>query len=164
MPRHYIGTAAEIAGITGGAGDTAYSTDTDVYYHWCGASWVVGGIPYFVERLAANPDFNAGNFTCDGNPHANGLDLSVIVPPGAFVVLLSVGIADDVVGTWLDIMRNAAPTQNKISTKILVANSTDSVLAPVSIDADRLMDYQASAVVFLGIEVTVLGWWIRRCL
>lgn len=162
--RHYIGTAAEIAGITGVCGDTAYSTDTDVYYHWEGAAWLAGGIPYFVERLINVPDKQIGDFTTDGNLHVDGLDLSGIVPAGAFSVLLRVFLKDDAAGSYLNIIRDAAHSNNAIEVRVHVANLGNTKVEQVSIDSNRFLDYQTNNVVFLNIDVTVLGWWIRECL
>ena len=164
LPRHYIGTAAEIGGITGVCGDTAYSSDTDVYYHWCGASWVVGGIPYFVERLATSPDKQVGDFTCNGNWHVDGLDLSAIVPAGAIAIVLRVELLDDAASTHFTVRRSAADTHNDIIAMISVANVSDNLREPISIASNRLLDYKASNVVITTIDLTVLGWWVPRCL
>lgn len=162
--RHYTGTAAEIAGITGSCGDTAYATDTHVYYSWTGASWVVGGEPYFVERLVDKADFDKDDFTCDDNWHNDGLDLSPIVPVGVILVKLGVYVKDDAANKGLSLRRDAVNVENKLNTTCFVANVGVHKVEDISIDADRKLDYSASNVVFTNINLTVLGWWMRRCL
>lgn len=164
LPRHYIGTAAEIGGITGVCGDTAYSSDTDVYYHWQGSAWLAGGIPFFVERLTNSPDFTAVNFTQDGNWHVDGLNLQPLVPAGAFRAELGFTVRDDAANSLFQLRRDAAHAKNSISVRSFVANVTSDVIQSIALDADRLLDYNAAAVVFVNIDVTVLGWWMRRCL
>ncbi len=164
LPRHYIGTAAEIAGITGVCGDTAYETDTDIYKHWTGAVWLTGGIPYYVERLTNSPDFQVGDFTCNGNWHVDGLNLQPILPVGAFASRLRIELSDDAAATHFTVRRSAADGHNDIIAIVSVANIPDNVREVISIDANRLLDYKASNVVITSCDVTVLGWWMCRCL
>ncbi|MBA7632076.1 hypothetical protein ES703_39618 [subsurface metagenome] len=164
LPRHYIGSAAEIAGITGVCGDTAYETDTDIYKHWCGAIWVTGGIPYYVERLTAAPDFQVGDLTVNGVWQVNGLDLSAIVPAGAFMVKLALTVLDDAANSIVTIRRDAVNTSNCIIGTTFVANISNPKVEDISIESDRLLDYHCSNLVFTAIDITVLGWWVQRCL
>lgn len=162
--RHYIGTAAEIGGITGVCGDTAYSTDTDIYYSWSGSAWLAGGEPYFVERLIGASDKQVGDFVTDGTWKVNGLDLSAIVPPGAIAVRIRLLVNDDAANSVVSLMRDAVNVENFMSVKTHVANIPDSKTEEISIDTDRLLDYNGSNVAFVTINLTVLGWWMRRCL
>lgn len=162
--RHYIGTAAEIAGITGVCGDTAYETDTDIYKHWNGAAWVTGGEPYWVERLTGAVDKTAADLTEDGNWHVDGLDLSAIIPPGAIMAKIKITVADDAANSYVSLRRDAVNDEHIITSRTHVANIPDTRVEDISLESNRLLDYRCAAVVFTSIAITVLGWWMRRCL
>lgn len=162
--RHHVGTAAEIAGITGVCGDTAYETDTDIYKSWNGSAWVTGGIPFYVERLATAVDVQLGALTINGAWQVDGLDLSGIVPAGAFSVVLAITVVDDAADSWFEIRRDAVNVKNRIKVNTKAANISEEDIGPISIDSNRLLDYIGANLVFTTIDITVLGWWMRRCL
>lgn len=163
IPRHYIGTAAEIGGITGVCGDTAYETDTDIYKHWNGTAWITGGIPFHVDLFPNAVDIAIGGFTTNGVAQVDGIDLTGIVPVGTIGVDLRIHLLDDAVGSHLDIYHSAAAVETKHRCYTQVANIDIEENFSLPISADRCLDYVASNLVFTAIDLTVLGYTICRC-
>lgn len=156
--RVFEGLDADKANVTGAIGDHYYATDTNIIYKWDGTRWR-GGYEY-IERMVDTSDFTEVDFTCDGNWHVDGLDLSGIVPAGAVAVKLRLALIDDAASSRLVLRRDAAHGENIVDATTQVANIWVGRTEDISIDANRLLDYQASNLVFTAISVTVLGWFI----
>ncbi|MBA7625532.1 hypothetical protein ES703_32963 [subsurface metagenome] len=164
LPRHFIGTAAEIAGITGVCGDTAYSSDTDVYYHWNGLTWGVGGISFYEPLDCAAPYKSLGDFTVDAAWHVDGLDLSGLLPVGTIAVNLRFLYCSGAAGNIGRFRQNATTNvESMLQAYLQAANKHVEKGRLIGIDSDRLLDY------FINVGATtaslfVLGYVIRRCL
>ena len=117
------------------------------------------GFGRFVERLTNAVDFTQANFTVDGNDHVDGLDLTGIVPEGAVAVMMEVALAGNAAGQAGTIRRDAAHTLNRIFGRTQVGAITIALMGVVSIDSDRLLDYNF-AVGLTAIAVTITGWYI----
>ncbi len=104
-------------------------------------------------------DFTVTSFTTDGT--WRDLDLSAIVPTGAKAVLLLVSVKDDIVNAAIGFRRNGNSNTIAASTILVqVANYINTQDIIVACDANRIIEYQASAVTFTNINVAVLGWWL----
>lgn len=161
--KHYSGLDADKAGITGVLGDTYAANDSGKAYYWNDAlsAWKTGLGYEFVPRRAADIDKTLVDFTTDGNYKINGLDLSGIVPAGAVAVALKVALSDDAANSFFHIRTNATDSdENTLSSRTQVATITIYNNGVIPIDSDRLLDYQGSNLVFIAINVTVIGWWI----
>lgn len=164
VPRHYIGTAAEIAGITGVCGDTAYSSDTDVYYHWNGASWGAGGLSFYEPLDCATFYKSLGDFTRDGAFHPDGLDLSPILPVGTIAAKIRLDYCSNGVSHIAHIRQNATiNNMESLLIKTPVANVDISRSKLINVDSDRLLDYFFHANTTQA-DLYVSGYMIRRCL
>lgn len=118
---------------------------------------VEAGFGRFVPRNCAAIDFSIGApFAADGNLHANGLDVSGIVPPEAIAVLLLVEFSGagffQLFANQTTMIKNSLRIQNSNIELPLILNLD-------TVAADRLIDYKLSAGSAAG-NVTVLGWWV----
>ncbi|GAH84476.1 unnamed protein product, partial [marine sediment metagenome] len=147
------GLDADKSNIPAAAGDHYYATDTFIDYVWDGTYWRGGSS--FIPRSVDVPDFAVGAFTTDGTWKVNGLDLSGIVPVGAIAVLLETEVSDDAANSLISIIKNAASNYDRITGSVYVANQTIRQKGVVGIDADRLLDYWGTNLVFVAINITV---------
>jgi len=159
--RHHIGTAAEIAGITGVCGDTAYETDTHIYKHWNGLAWVVGGKPFYVPRSLTVPDFTQADLIMDGAYHVDGLDLSAIVPAGVVSIVVQLIIIDDAANQKIELRTNATTCNlNRVGAITQVSNLRTERIGLLLVDSDRLIDYLATANT-TTISMFISGYYIQ---
>lgn len=165
------------------------SADTDVAY-FCGITCVEGSIPpgnfirgfdgdldaisslqwgylggssgtdHYVDRGDPNDhDFTLVNFTTDWT--WRDLDLSAIVPAGATAVDLRIVVIDDAIGSRFQLRKNGnVNVHNVLSTRTLVIDLAIDIVAIVSCDVGRKIEYRASNLTFSAINITVKGWWI----
>lgn len=116
------------------------------------------GFGRYVPRAAEAVDKGIGDFTADGNWHVNGLDLSGVVPVGAVAVVLRLSLRDDAAGSRLEIRQNVTADEAMLVQYTQVTNITIESHATLPIDGDRLLDYRATNLVFITIDLIVLGW------
>lgn len=158
MCRTYCGLDADKTAQVGLTGEHYFATDTGIVYKWDQTRWR-GGYD-FIPRPVAAEDFGLVSFTIDGTWKIDGLDLSGIVPVGAKAVQLTLYITDDAANSTFQIRQDATNVYNAIIGITQVANIPLQRTAIVGINADRLMDYQGTNVVFTTVSVSVLGWFI----
>lgn len=116
--------------------------------------------PVYVDRGDyQDTDYAVGDFTQDNNWYE--LDLSTIVPAGAAAVKLHVKTRNNNVGTYLR-FRKHGHTGNtyRCTNRTQVANVIIGHYLVVSLDAGRKIDYYVAVPAFLGINLTVQGWWL----
>lgn len=154
--RHFTGLEADMASIPSPVlGDTFSASDSGKRYQHDGANWTKLS---YVDRRVAVDDFDEGDFTTNGVWHADGLDLSAIVPSGAIAVDLKISLTDDAVDSFLTFRPNAVDISNVLTVRTQVANINIQEFGRFPIDADRKLDYLGSNLVFTVIRVSVLGW------
>lgn len=158
VPRTYYGLDVDKTNQVGLTGERYQATDTGITYKWDQTRWR-GGYEY-VERRTAAWDKTLVDFTIDGTWKVNGLDLSGIVPVGAKAVILKLNLLDDAATTNFVIRTSAVAAVNSLTLTMQVANIGMDVTAILPIDADRLFDYVGTNVVFTGINLVVVGWYI----
>jgi len=115
------------------------------------------GATEYVVRDCTAYDFDEGDLTTDGAWHADGLDLSAILPASAIAADLEIKIEDDAT-SYLHIRRDATNTLNRILMTIPVANIAMYQVARIAVNSDRLLDYLASNVTFTSIGIAVVGY------
>lgn len=157
---HWTGLDADKSGVSPTIGDTYAATDTLKLYYGNGSAWKTGLGYEFVPRNVTAWDKQVGDFTADGVWKVDGLDLSAIVPVGAVAVRLRLSVDDDAANSLMHIRQNATNVRNGLAVKTHVANIGNEGQGDVNIDADRLLDYNASNLVFVSIDLAVLGWLI----
>lgn len=162
--RHYIGTAAELGGITGVCGDTAYSTDLDVFSSWQGTLWVPGGCPFYVPLPVAAPVKVIGDFTKNGAYQVDDLNLSLVCPVGAIIARLRLHYKSNAAGHIGSIRTNATDNAESLLHIITQAANVDIMaIGEVNLDANRLLDYSFDANT-TALNLFLLGYYVRRCL
>ena len=120
----------------------------------------IGIPPVFIHRGdPADYDFKLVDLTTDNAWHE--LDLSGIVPEGASAVHLEVGLSSNTVSSFIR-FRHTSQTQlfNSSMSKTQVAAVSTYHNVIQALDADRKIDYFASAIGWLYIRITVRGWWL----
>lgn len=158
VKRTYIGLDADKTNVLALAGDHYYANDTFIDYTHDGTYWR-GGFQY-IKREPNAWDKTLVDFTTDGAWKVNGLDLSAIVPAGAVAVNLVVNILDDAANSNLNIRSDAGKGINSMSRTTQVANISIDGTGIIGIESDRLLDYVATNLVWTGINLAVLGWYI----
>lgn len=119
------------------------------------------GFGRWVGRDVNGFDFTLVSFTIDGTWKADGLDCSGIVPEGATSIVFGIRTVDDAVGSGFGLRKNATTaTLNKTFKVTQVANVQVDWQGRVDCEADRLIDYYGSNLVFTSIDVVILGWYI----
>jgi len=116
------------------------------------------GFGLFTIRRVSATDFDSVDFTWDGNLHADGLDLSAIVPANAIGVLL--GIYASTGGSPASLIIGTNQTDalyNTIKAALIAGLSNKVIFAVVPLDPDLLLDYTATGT-FSALSVVVLGW------
>jgi len=103
-------------------------------------------------------DKGHGTMTMDGS--WNDWDLSGIVPANAIAVALRLYITDATPGTTLGVRENGnSNVHNSLQVVAQVANGPVNMDGIVTVDANRVVEYYASAA-FDYIGMLVKGWWI----
>jgi hypothetical protein len=118
------------------------------------------GVSSFVCRGDATAyDYTLGSFTTDMS--WRDLDLSAIVPTGAFAVLLKTQLEDDAADSVIQYRTNGYSniiTASTVRTQVAGINAEkDSI---VFMDANRVIEYRATNTTFTAINVVVIGWWL----
>lgn len=116
------------------------------------------GFGRYVPRNLNAWDKQIGDFTTDGNFKLNGLDVSGIVPAGAVAVHLRIELSDDAANSLFIVRADAAFAEAQMRTRTQVANISLDLNGVIPISSDRLLDYYGSNLVFIAINVGVLGW------
>lgn len=117
------------------------------------------GIDHYVDRGdPAAYDFTLGSFTTDGT--WRDLDLSAIVPAGATTVHVKVIIQDDAAASNFELRKNGnSNTFNTSGMATQVANTQMTAEFTVSCDVDRIIEYRATNLTWVGgIYFVVRGW------
>lgn len=118
-----------------------------------------GGHEYVDRGDPAARDYAIGDFTADGT--WRDLDLSSIVPAGAVAVALSVIIQDDAVNSTFQFRKNGnSNTAVAAVARTLIANVIQYQDLFVACDANRVIEYSATNLAWINLDVTVKGWWI----
>ena len=104
-------------------------------------------------------DFTLTDFTTDGNWH--DLDLSDILPEGAYAVVLFVGIEDDLAGQHISFRKNGNSNEKNWS-RCFTQVSNIGIINDLTVfcDPDRKIEYQATNTTWTTINVTIKGWWV----
>ncbi len=115
-------------------------------------------IGQYVDRGNVAPnDYEVGDFTTDGT--WNTLDISGIVPAGAMLVNCRVALRDDVIDNIFAIRTNGQSNGFNISVgRIMIADLDHEYSFWVAPDASRVVEYNASNVAWLKINVNIRGW------
>lgn len=113
----------------------------------------------FVDRGdPATRDFTTANFTADDLWH--DLDLSAIVPALAKAVLIYTSTRDNIAGQRIIFRKNGNTNSQAIAVnREKVANLYNEEDQIVACDANRIIEYRASNVVWTTLYLTVKGWW-----
>jgi hypothetical protein len=124
-------------------------------------SKLAADIASYVPRKAAVADKQKSDFAWDNQMHANGLDLSGIVPAGTKAVVLLVDLARATGNTALGIGPDMAGSPVTSSFNWVTEQRTeDDKCWVLPIDSDRLMDYSLGPNEPDFVEVTVIGYFI----
>lgn len=156
--RNYTGPVADKASITPGNGDTFFATDTEQLFIGQGGIWT--HFPRYVPLDPSSWDFDVGDFTTDGTWKVNGLDLSGILPAGCIAVKLRISLNDDAVNSYFAMARDKDAALIPIGLPTQVANVSVEAWQDYQIDSDLKLDYVGSNVVFVTINIAVVGYWI----
>lgn len=106
----------------------------------------------------ADWDYTQADLTTDGT--WRDLDLSSIVPDGAKAVLLYVELLDDSVGAHIRFRKNGNSNSINISrVRTQITNLFIDQDLVIPCDANRIIEYNTSPIVFTTIRITVKGWW-----
>ena len=119
----------------------------------------IGVPPCFIRRTGVlGWDFLTGDFTTDGNWH--DLDLSAFVPADSTGVLLRVQINDNLISQRIRIRNKTDPSAANASECLTqVANTFICYDIICPLDSTRIIEYNASNVVWGTIQVIARGWW-----
>lgn len=114
----------------------------------------------FVDRGdPANEDFDQGDLTIDFMWHE--LDLSAIVPSGASAIALRVLLLNTGIGQEIICKKHGNINFYNVGTVITqVANTIIEATLIIPVDESRKIDYVVWVGGWLGIDLTVLGWWL----
>jgi len=151
----YIGAASNDGVLRTGTGLT-YTDGGDFVTLTVAGTYVDRGDP-------AADDYLVGDFTTDDT--WRDLDLGPggagIIPAGAIAVLLSLGVLDNTANANFQLRKNGNSNAKAISAlRTQVANVRNDNTAIVACDANGVIEYKAENVVWTGIWITVMGWWI----
>ena len=129
--------------------DTLIGTNSGAVSNW---GYVDRGDPSSV-------DFAVGDLTTDGTVH--DLDLSSIVPVNASSVLLHVIVKDGTVGNRIRFRKNGNSNMINIGVvRTQAANIDINQDVIIALDANRVIEYDATNTVFTTLEIIVKGWFI----
>ena len=106
-------------------------------------------------------DFVLANFTTDVAEHE--LDLSNIVPAGAYAVLLNIEIADGQAGSNFE-MKHPDHVNYTVGMHLHTHVATQHVSGDFILHIDeekRRLTYTGTDLTFNSINLVVKGWWIR---
>jgi len=118
------------------------------------------GFGRYVPRAVATWDWGIGDFTVDGNVHANGLNCSAIVPVGAIAIHFSIYCRDGSAGSDVILYGNqTTKANNNIDVRTQAVNIANFGHGIINCDADRLIDYLITAGMD-AVGVSVLGYYI----
>jgi len=160
--KHYSGADADKADVTGVIGDTYAGNDSGKFYYWNDAlsAWKTGLGYEYVERRAPASDKQVGDFTTDGTWKVNGLNLSGPLPVGTKAAIIRLLAKDDAAGSEFEIRPNGVDVNNMHGLFTQVANISVEKDFIIPVDPDRLFDYYGTNLVFITIDVTVVGYFI----
>ncbi len=115
-------------------------------------------IGQYADRGNVAPnDYAVGDFTTDGT--WRDLDISGIVPAGAMLVNFRVAIRDDVIDNIFALRTNGQSNGINISVgRIMIADLDHEYSFWVVPDASRVIEYNASNVAWLKINLNIRGW------
>lgn len=116
-----------------------------------------GGMTLYNRGNVVVPDFDKDDLTIDSDYH--DLNLASIVPVGATMVQLQIGLYSSNVGNRV-IFREKDYSVNYVSQRVYVmaANIPNDPRVWFGLNADRVMEYAADAVTWSVINITVVAW------
>lgn len=120
---------------------------------------LTGSLVFVCRGDVGAVDFDQDDLTHDNEWH--DLDLSLIVPPGSKIARLSLGIADDVVNSSINIRRKGLTTApNRYCLRTLLADQYHDGWYDAPLNDNRLIQYRVNVADVDVIEILVMGWFI----
>lgn len=118
------------------------------------------GFGRYVPVPSSAWQYAIGGLTADGAWHNDSLDFTGVVPAGAIGIVLRVSISDDAVGSVVGIRHDAGSSVSLRTMRTQVANVINEQNFFLPLEADRLMDYNISNLVWTSVDIAVIGYFI----